>query len=367
MSDISELNSCYKLESLGILPDYCLQEIFSREFSNADTARTALLLSKETRDKVVSNLNIIRAELVASTIEKYEAGRLEINRTSFEKTCESLMDRVQHLKEAGLIKIPEAGIDDSFLNLNEDLQACSDSLPNFNLHHLDHHDIILWWDLAAKKIKSVFGKRAQVENIILERLTDDFSMELFAHSINDISDNQLTETANELRHNCSDYTRIRLDMIESFLLSLNSDSSNRKLVEDLALHFPDNSDFRDRLYRLGPLLLIPSLKEDLPLEDTAMSLYKLKHIYDESGPEEMLKFTAKIDDHFFRRGLAVVISGMDQSYAKRIIRERKKAQLDETVIKLKMIFDAVMCIRNKVSSYIMLELMSSYTVYDFEE
>ncbi len=367
MTETSELNSNYKLESLGILPDYCLQEIFSRDFSNADTARTAILLSEETREKILSNLNIVRAEQVSSIINKYKSGVLEINSTSFEKTCECLMDRVQDLKEQGVVNIPAIGIDDTFLSLNDDLQSCSDSLPSFNMHFMDLHDLISWWDLAGKKVKSVFGKRIQVENIILERLADDFSMEVFAHSIDDISNSRLIETAKKLRENKVDDSRKRLDMSESFLLSLTAENSNRQFVEELAFHFHDKEEFKNKLVRLGPLLLIPSLKENLPLEDFAMSLYKLKHIHSEMGPEEMLKFTAKVDDHFFRRGLAVVMSGMDLNYVRKIISERKKAQLDETEIKLKMICDAVLCIRNRVSSYIMLELMSSYTVYDFVE
>ncbi|WP_432738735.1 hypothetical protein [Maridesulfovibrio sp. FT414] len=367
VDNISLLNDRYKLESLGILPDYCLQEIFSREFSNADTAKIAILLSEPAREKLFANLNMVRSEKIAAMIDKFESGALELNYESFENTCEHLMDRVQELKDNGTIRIPETGIEDSFLSLDTDLQACSDSLPNFNLHHMDLHDLISWWDLAAKKMRSVFGKKAQVENIIMERLSDDYSLEIFAQSIDDISDNKLLQSGNELIASFSSQYSARLDMIESFLLAVATKRSIRQLAEDLAIHFPKNADIKDTMTRLGPLLLIPSLKETLPLEDVAMSLYKLKHIYDEQGAEEMLKFTGRTEDHFFRRGLAVVLSGMDLNYSRRIINERKKAQLDETVIKLKMVLDAVTCIRNKVSGYIMLELMSSYTVYDFEE
>lgn len=366
MTEITELNNLYKLESLGMLPDYCLQEIFSREFSNIDTALITAILSKESGIKVLSNINAVRSEKISVIVDRFNKGILDISSARFEKSCEALMDRVQELKNNGLIKIPQVSVDADFFNQDEELHHYTDALPNFDFQYMDLHEVISWWDLAAKSIKSVFGKRTQIENIILERLKDDFSSMLFASSIDDIHDMKIVDIEERLRNDTIEDCRKRLDMSESFLMSLGGKTS-RQLASDLALHFPDQPDFINRLTRLGPLLLVPTVKHNLPLEEIAIRLYKLKLIHDEQGADEMLKFAGRIEDHFFRRGLAVVLSGMDFNFAQRIIKERRKAQLDETIIKLKMISDAVMCIRHRTSGYIMLELMSSYTVYDFEE
>ncbi|CCO23063.1 hypothetical protein [Maridesulfovibrio hydrothermalis] len=365
-TNISELNAKYKLESLSLLPDYCLQDIFSRDFKNIKTAKIAFLLSDHSRRKVLSNLNTVRADEVSSMLDRYESGEISSSFSSFEKTCEALLDRVQYLKDTGAIKIPEIGLDESFFNISGELNNFSDNLPRFNFYHNDLHDLISWWDLAAKSLKSLFGKRIQVENIILERLEDEFSSKIFSLSINDLGEKDFIERSEKLRKLFFDNYKNRLNLIETFFSALAKKSNNKYLAANLAYTFPQSDEMTSRLIKHGPLLLLPAIKDGLPLEDIAMSLYKLKIIHDENGPEEVVKFTRKADDHFFRKGLSIILSEMEWSYAQRIIRERKKAYIAEFDTKLKMIIDASACIRNNLSPYIMLELMSSYTVYDFE-
>ncbi|WP_320171634.1 hypothetical protein [Maridesulfovibrio sp.] len=367
MAEINNLNGLYKLESLSVLPDYCLQEIFSREFSNIDTARILFLLSAPSRDIILRNLNAVRAANILQLAGQYKKNSPEPCPASFERTCEMLLDRVQELKDNGIIKIPEVVLDNSFFDLADELHSVTDALPNFNMHHMDLHDIISWWDLAAKGIKSLFGKRVQMENIILDRLEDSYSSKIFSCSIDDLNDAMLAEKTSELQKEAYEDCKKRLDMSESFLMALIRKRGLRTLAADLAENFPDDIEMLDRLSRHSRLLLYPALKVSLPPEDVAMSLCKLKHIHDELGTDEMLKFAGTPEDHYLRRGLQTALSGMEIRYAEQIVRERKKAQLHETEAKLRIIGDAVACIRNRVSGYIMLELMSSYTVYDFAE
>ncbi len=367
MDDISGLNEQYKLESLGLLPDYCLQVIFSRDVKNVTVAKIAFLLSDHSRQKILENLNQIRADKVSRLLDAYESGELKSSLSSFEKVCESLLDRVQQLKEAGLIQVPEIILDDSFLDSSNELNIFSDNLPNFNFYHNDLHDLISWWNLAGKNLKSLFGKRVQVENLILGRLDDEFSSKVFGLAIDDLGDNDLSNRAEEVGRHVFESYKVRLNLIESFFMALIKKSGNRAFAADLACNFDDEDEMCQRLVKHGPLLLLPAIKDSLPPEDIAMSLFKLKYIFSESGFEEMDKFLRNINEHYFKRCLSIIRSNMNLEYAQRIVAERKKAQLNEIETKLKMITDAVFCIRNNISSYIMLELMSSYTVYDFEE
>lgn len=367
MADILELNERYKLESLSLLPDYCLQEIFSREVKNTTVAKIIFLLSDHSRQKVLENLNQVRADRVESLLTGYKSGELESSLSSFEKVCESLLDRVQELKDSGVIQIPSVGLDESFFSSSSELSAFSDTLPKFNFYHNDLHDLISWWNLAAKNLKSLFGKRVQAENIILERLDDEFSSKIFAHAIDDLSDKDLSDRAEELSKQIFESYEIRLNLIESFFMALIKNSGNKTFATNLACNFENEDEMVQRLIKHGPLLLLPAIKDSLPPEDIAMSLFKLKYIFTENGFEEMDKFVCTVNEHSFKKSLSIIRSNMTPDYAKRIIRERKKAQLVEIETKLKMITDAVICIRNNISSYIMLELMSSYTVYDFEE
>ncbi|WP_319777651.1 hypothetical protein [Maridesulfovibrio sp.] len=366
MSDISSLSEQYKLDSLGLLPDFCLQEIFNHEVSNAAASKIIILLSDEVRSKVIENFNIIRADKIKLIIDKFESGQLKISYSRFEKTCENLMDRVQDLKEAGKIKIPEIIIDESFLNTAQELSDFSDTLPRFNFYHNDIHDLISWWNLAAKNIKSIFGKRSQVENIILERLEDDFSARIFAHSIDDLKYTEFIDKTYEIRISTLDEYRLILNLIETFLLQLITRVSNRDFAAALAEHFQDEK-MQDMLLENGPLLLLPAIKDQLPAEDIAMSLFKLKLLYDDLGMHGIEKLVSQSNIHFFTKGLSISSTQMNPEYAARIISARKKAALDDFAIKQKMIIDAATCIRENTSIFVMLELMSSYTVYDFEE
>ncbi|NDV26259.1 hypothetical protein [Desulfovibrio sp. JC010] len=367
MSEIDSLNSQYKLDSLGLLPDFCLQEIFSREFNNAATAKIFILLSEGTKQKVIENLNMIRAVRINKIIDKFESGELEIPFSRFEKTCEDLMDRVQELKEEGKIQVPEVSLDESFLSSSRELTDFSDNLPRFNFYQNDLHDLISWWNLAAKNIKSLFGKRSQAENIVLERLDDEFSARIFAHSIDDLKKNEFADKAEEFRVAAFREHEQRLNLIEEFLLQLINKLSNRDFAARLADNFPDDESMQDKLLQNSPLLLIPAVKDELPAEDIAMSLFKLKLIHDDLGFKGIEKLIRSSNNYFFKKGLSISFSNMNSEYAQRIIKERKKSALNEFKIKLKMIIDAVTCIRENSSIYIMLELMSSYTVYDFEE
>lgn len=366
MSDITILNDQYKLDSLGLLPDFCLQEIFSREVSNASAAKIIILLSDDTKTKIFKNMNTIRAEKIKKIIDKFQSKELEIPFSRFEKGCEDLMDRVQELKEAGKIKIPEISLHESFLNNDHDLTKFSDNLPRLNFHNNDLHDLISWWNLVAKNMKSLFGKRVQAENIVLERLDDEFSARVFACSIDALNRNEFADKAKELRDTFLEKYELRLNLIETFLLSLVSNTDNRDLAARLASHFPE-SGMQEQLLTNGPLLLIPAVKDELPPEDIAMSLYKLKLLCDESDADNIDKYTKHTNNHYFRKGLSISSSNMDPKHAVRIIVERKKSTLEDFKIKQKMIIDAATCIRENISSYVMLELMTSYTVYDFEE
>ncbi len=366
MSEISILNQQYKLDSLGLLPDFCLQEIFNREVSNASAAKIIILLSGETQTKVLQNINIIRAQKIKVIIDKFCKKTLDIPFARFEKSCENLMDRVQDLKEAGKIQIPEISLDESFLNNTHELTNFSDNLPRFNFHHNDLHDLISWWNLAAKNIKSLFGKRVQAENLVLERLDDEFSARIFAHAIDDLHKNEFADKAEELRAAALSEYELRLNLIETFLLSLISKTNERDLATKLGDYFPNN-DMKDRLIKNGPLLLIPAVKDELPPEDIAMSLYKVKLMYEELGIDKIDKLIKPSNNHFLTKGLSISSSNMNPEYARRIIYARKKSTLDEFKIKQKMIIDAATCIRENISTYVMLELMTSYTVYDFEE
>ncbi len=124
---------------------------------------------------------------------------------------------------------------------------------------------------------------------------------------------------------------------------------------------------KDRLLKNGPLLLIPAVKDELPADDIAMSLFKLKLIHDEFEMHGIEKLVRNSNNYFFTKGLSITSSNMNPEYAQRIINERMKSALTEFEIKLRMIIDAATCIRENTSTYVMLELMSSYTVYDFEE
>lgn len=367
MPEISSLNEQYKLDSLGLLPDFCLQEIFTREISNAATAKIIILLSEDTRQKVFHNFNMIRTVRIRKIIENYESGKLNISFSRFEKTCEYLMDRVQELKENGKIQVPAVSLDESFLNSSTELTNFSDNLPRFNFSKNDIHDLISWWNLAAKNIKSLFGKRAQAENIILERLDDKFSSKIFAHAIDDLKKKEFNDKAAELRESTFHEYELRLNLIEEFLYELIDNKNDRNLAARLASQFPKEDTMQERLLKNGPLLLIPTIKEELPPEDIAMSLFKLKLIHDELEIRGIEKLTKSSNIYFFTKGLSIASSNMDLEYAQKIIKKRKNAALDEFKIKLKMIIDAATCIRENISTYVMLELMSSYTVYDFEE
>lgn len=367
MSELISLNEQYKLDSLGLLPDFCLQEIFNSEVNNDEAAKIIILLSDEHRKKVISNFNIIRALRVNTIIDNFKKGELEISFSRFEKTCEDLMDRIQDLKASGKIQVPAISLDESFLNNADDLTNFSDNLPRFNFYQNDIHDLISWWNLAAKNIKSLFGKRAQAENIVLERLDDDFSAKLFAHSVDDLKKNIFFDKAAQLRSEAYAAYAKHLDLIEEFLLELLDKKNDRDFAARLATHFPDDEKMQDRLLKNGPLLLIPAVKEELPAEDIAMSLYKLKLIHDELSMYGIEKLVRNSNSCFFTKGLSISSSKMNPNYAVKIIKERKKSDLADFDTKLKMIIDAATCIREDLSTYIMLELMSSYTVYDFEE
>ena len=366
MSDIAILNDQYKLDSLGLLPDFCLQEIFNREVSNASAAKIIILLSEESKIKVLQNINVIRAENINLIIDKFQRKIITIPFTRFEKSCEDLMDRVQELKKAGKIQIPEASFDESFLNNVNELTNFSDNLPRFNFHHNDLHDLISWWNLAAKNIKSLFGKRVQAENLVLERLEDEFSATIFAHAIDDLHKNDFADKAEYLRKSALTKYELRLNMVESFLQGLISKTNDRDFAAKLGNYFP-NDDLQTRLIKNGPLLLIPAVKDELPPEDIAMSLYKLKLMYNEFGIDGIDKFTKQSNNYFLTKGLSISSSNMNPEYARRIISARKKSILEDFKIKQKMIIDAATCIRENISTYVMLELMTSYTVYDFEE
>ncbi|WP_027720656.1 hypothetical protein [Maridesulfovibrio zosterae] len=367
MSNISILNDQYKLESLSLLPDYCLQEIFSNDIKNIAVAKIVFLLSSPSRQTILSNLNNVRSAKISETVKLYDSGELSSSFSSFEKTCELLLDRVQQLKDTGIIQIPQIVLDDSILNYSNELNTLSDNIPRFNFYYNDLHDLISWWNLAANSIRSIFGKRIQVENIILERLEDEFSSKIFAHSIDDIGKKDFHDRADELREHFFKSYKTRLNIIESFFLALLKNDNNKTFIADLSSNFQNDEEIADQLKKYGPLLILPAIKDNLPPEDIAMSLYKLKLIFDESGIDEMNKFINKVEDHFFKKCLSIIQCQMNKIYAQKIIIERKKAQLNEIEIKLKMIIDAVTCIRNNITPYIMLELMSSYTVYDFEE
>lgn len=319
MKDILELNNQYKLESLSLLPDYCLQEIFSRQIKNAAAAKIIFLLSDSSRQKLLSNINQVRADRVSNLIAQYDSGILESSYSSFEKTCESLLDRVQHLKDSGIIQIPEIGLDESFFNNSVELNNFSDNLPRFNFYHNDIHDLISWWNLAAKNIKSIFGKKIQAENIILERLDDEFSSRIFAYSIDDFGENEFIERSEKLYSEYLKKYKLRLNLTKSFFMALLKKSSNKVLAADLACYFPKDYEITKRLLKHAPLLLIPAIKDCLPADDIAMSLYKLKLIFDESGLEEMEKFTRKVNDHFFKNAY--------QSYAPTWIQATPSASL----------------------------------------
>ncbi|WP_421903926.1 hypothetical protein [Maridesulfovibrio sp.] len=367
MAEISSLNKQYKLDSLGLLPDFCLQEIFSREINNATAAKIIILLSENTRLKVLENFNMVRAVRINKIINDFENGELEIPFSRFEKTCEDLMDRVQELKEDGRIQVPTICLDESILNTSGELSDFSDTLPRFNFYHNDIHDLISWWNLAAKNIKSLFGQKAQAENIVLKRLEDEFSAEIFAHTIDDLRKSEFSDKAEGLRVSTFREYELRLNLIEEFLLELLDKKNDRDFAARLADHFPEDNSMQDKLLKNGPLLLIPAVKDELPAEDIAMSLFKLKLIHDEYDMHGIEKLIRSSNNYYFTKGLSITSSNMNPKYANRIIKVRKKSILDEFGIKLKMIIDAATCIRENASTYIMLELMSSYTVYDFEE
>ncbi|NDV24146.1 hypothetical protein [Desulfovibrio sp. JC022] len=367
MPEISSLNGQYKLDSLGLLPDFCLQEIFSRKISNAAAAKIIILLSEQTRQKLLDNFNMVRTVRIKTIIDKYESGELKIPFSRFEKTCEDLMDRVQNLKEEGKIQIPEVSLDESFFNSSNELTTFSDTIPRFNFCHNDIHDLISWWNLAARNIRSLFGKKAQAEDIVLERLDDEFSAKIFAHAIDDLRTNEFNDKAEELRKSAFHEYELRLNLIEEFLLELIDKKNDRNFAAKLASFFPEDKLMQDKLIKNGPLLLIPAVKDELPVKDIAMSLFKLKLIYDEFEMHGIEKLVSTSNNHFFKKGLSITSSKMNPSYERRIITERKKSALAEFEIKLRMIIDAAICIRENISTFIMLELMSSYTVYDFEE
>jgi hypothetical protein len=367
MPELSVLTERYKLESLGLLPDFCLQEIFNRQVSNAATAKIAILLSEDNRNKLLDNFNNVRKLKIRKIIDNFENNQLQIPFSRFEKICEDLMDRVQELKENGKIQVPQINLDESILNSSNELSDFSDNLPRFNFYHNDQHDLISWWNLAAKNIKALFGKRAQTEDIILERLDDEFSIEIFTHSIDALRKNEFRDKVEEVRAAAFKEYELRLNLIEYFLLDLIDKQSNRFFASRLAALFPEPESMRSRLLQDGPLLLIPAVKDELTAEDIAMSLFKLKLIYDDLGVTGIEKLTNKSNINYFTKGLSISLSKMPQDYAEHIIAERKKAELHDFAIKQKMVIDAATCIRDNVSIYLMLELMSSYTVYDFEE
>ncbi|WP_415719186.1 hypothetical protein [Maridesulfovibrio sp.] len=366
MSNISILNAKYKLDSLGLLPDFCLQEIFNREVSNASVAKIIILLSEDSKKKVLQNINKIRVKKINIIIDKFYKKTINIPFTRFEKSCEDLLERVQELKEDGRIRIPEVIFDESFLNSAHELDNFSDNLPRFNCYHNDLHDLISWWNLAAKNIKSLFGKRVQAENLILERLEDEFSSNIFAYAIDALNKNEFADKAEEMRSAALRDFELRLNLIKEFLMSLITKTSKRDLATRLASYF-DNDEIQNQLIKNGPLLLLPAIKDKLPAEDIAMSLYKLKLMYDESGFEEIVKHTTPSNSYFLVKGLSISSTITNQKYAEKIIVERKKSIFEDFKIKQKMIIDAATCIRENISSYVMLELMASYTVYDFEE
>ncbi len=45
-------------------------------------------------------------------------------------------------------------------------------------------------------MKSLFGQKAQAENVVLKRLEDNFSTRIFAYSIDDIRKNEFIEKTN---------------------------------------------------------------------------------------------------------------------------------------------------------------------------
>ncbi|WP_320173746.1 hypothetical protein [Maridesulfovibrio sp.] len=367
MAEISSLNEQYKLDSLGLLPNFCLQEIFNREINNATAAKIIILLSEDTRRKVLENFNMVRSARINKIINNFENGELDIPFSRFEKTCEDLMDRVQELKEDGKIQVPTISLDESIFDTSGELATFSDNLPRFNFYHNDIHDLISWWNLAAKNIKYLFGQKAEAENIVMNRLEDNFSAKIFAYAIDDLRKNEFTEKANKLRKSTFREYELLLNLIEEFLLELLDKKNDRDFAARLADNFPEDNSMQDKLLKNGPLLLIPAIKDELPAEDIAMSLFKLKLIHDEFGIHGIEKLIRTSNIYYFTKGLSISSAKMDPEYANKIIKERKKSILNEFGIKLKMIIDAATCIRENTSTYIMLELMSSYTVYDFEE
>ncbi|SMF24322.1 FliG C-terminal domain-containing protein [Desulfovibrio gilichinskyi] len=368
MIKISDLKTDQRLESLTLMPDYYLQEVFTRDISNETTAKILAAFSDQSREIILSNLNKIRREKVSSLLHAYAAEKLPLSLTDVEQACEALLDRVEDLVNSGFIRQGQAGdIEASFFDMSAEMINFSDSLPIFNFNQNDLHDLISWWNLAAKNNKSLFGKKPEVQNLILERLDDVFSSSIFRLSIDDNSDAQVLEESKKLRSQIlADYKK-RTDLIETFLLSLSSNQKSNELSSKFALFFSDSETIKERLIKHAPLLLYPSVTEHLPPEDIAMSLFKLKLLVEEKGHAEMEKFTQKVDDQFLRKGLSLIFAKIDDEYLQKILSERKKAYTLELEIKLKMITDAVICIRNNVSPYILLELMSSYTVYDFQE
>ncbi|WP_291330035.1 hypothetical protein [Desulfovibrio sp. UCD-KL4C] len=368
MIKISDLKTDQRLESLTLMPDYYLQEIFTRDISNETTAKILAPFSDQSREIILSNLNKIRREKISSLLNAYATEGLALSLTEVEQACETLLDRVEDLVKSGFIRQSQTdNFDASFFDMSAEMINFSDSLPIFDFNQNDLHDLISWWNLAAKNNKSLFGKKPEVQNLILERLDDVFSSSIFKLSIDDGSDAQVLEESKKLHTQIlADYKK-RTDLIETFLLSLSSNQKSTELSSKLARFFPDSETIQERLTKHAPLLLYPSVTDRLPPEDIAMSLFKLKLIVEEKGHAEMEKFTQKVDDQFLRKGLSLIFAKIDYDYLRKILSERKKAYALELEIKLKMITDAVICIRNNVSPYLLLELMSSYTAYDFQE
>ncbi|MBI9111172.1 hypothetical protein [Maridesulfovibrio ferrireducens] len=368
MIKISDLNTDQRLESLTLMPDYYLQEIFTRDISNETTAKILVILSEQSKEIILSNLNTVRKEKISSLLESYFSEQLSLSTIEIEQACEALLDRVENLVKSGFIRpAPTVEIDDSFFDLSAEIKHFSDSLPRFDFNQNDLHDLISWWNLAAKNSKKLFGRKPEVQNLILERLDDTFSSSIFRLSIDDASDMLVLKESKKLRTRILEDYKKRVDLIEIFFLSINSKQDSNEIASKLAAFFPDNAAMLSRLLKHGPLLLYPAVKGRLPPEDIAMSLFKLKLIEDENGQAEMEKYTQKFDDQFFNKGLSLILAKMDEKYLRKILAERKKAYTLELEIKMKMITDAIICIRNNVSPYILLELMSSYTVYDFQE
>ncbi|OEU68948.1 MAG: hypothetical protein BA863_11445 [Desulfovibrio sp. S3730MH75] len=368
MISLSDINTDQRLDSVTMMPDYCVQEIFSCDINNESCAKILVVLSEQSREIILSNLNTVRKDKISELLELYLSEKTPLTPQEVEISCESLLDRIEYLVKAGFIRISTRNeIDESFLDMSAELINFSDSLPIFDFNHNDLHDLIIWWNLAAKNSKTILGKRYEVQNIILERLDDQFSTELYSTSIDDATEQELHQKSNLLRAEALEDYKIRVNLIESFILSTAQKLSVQQLASELSSFFSDKKAMEERLLKHGPLLLYPAIKERLPAQDIAMSLYKLGLIIADEGLDEMDKYTKKFDDQFFRKGAALLLAGIDEINLGKIITERKKAYTWELETKMKMITDAVICIRNNVSTYVMLELMSSYTVYDFEE